>query len=121
MSGFLSASELADFRGVSDSALPDSCVIGTASWAENAIGGGTETFTPSGTVACRLAPGGLSPAERAMGERLTVVGDYVITMPASTIVPHSSRITTLGRTFEVVDAKHRSDEIALRVAVREVT
>jgi hypothetical protein len=121
VSGFLSTAELADMQGVSDSALPGVCVIQSLSFTSDGMGGGTAGYTASGTVDCRIAPGGLSPAERVFGEQLTPVGDYVATMPAGTIVPHSGRITSGGRTFEVLDAKHRDEEIALRVALREIS
>jgi hypothetical protein len=121
VSGFLSTAEMADFRGVSDSALPGTCVIYGISHASDGMGGGTAAFTAAGTVTCRIAPGGLSPSERVFGEQVTPIGDYVATMPAGTIVPHSGRIVSGGRTFEVLDAKHRDEEIALRVALREVS
>lgn len=108
-------------RGVLDDSMPDSCVIQAPTFVSDGMGGGSVTYSNSGTVDCRVSPGGLTPQEQPIGGMLTVIGDYTITMPATTVVPSKSRITSSGRTFEVLDAKHRSWEISLRVAAREIT
>lgn len=107
-------------RTVLDESLPDVCVIQTQGWASDGMGGGSATYSAAGTVECRISPGGLTPTERSTGDVLTVIGDYTATVPAGTAVPSSGRITSGGRTFEILDAKRRSWEISLRIAMREV-
>lgn len=131
----ISAAELADFQATSDSALPDTCVIhapvgsnGTATWVSDGMGGGsyayttegTATWAAAGTFACRVAPGGLSPNENLIGGAITPIGYYTATFPAGTVVSPKSRIVALGKTFEVLEYKGRSEEIASRVAMVEV-
>lgn len=103
-----------------DRSLPDECVIQGQTWASDGMGGGSVSYDAAGTVACRVSPGGLSPNETPIGGMLTPVGFYTITMPAGTIVSAKSRITSGGRTFEVLEAKHRSWEISTRVSATEV-
>lgn len=131
----LSAAELADMQATSIETLSDTCVIhapvgtaGTATWVSDGMGGGSyayttegsATWTAAGTFACRVAPGGLSPSEPVIAGAVTPVGYYTATFEAGTVVSPKSRITALGKTFEVLEYKVRSDEVASRVSMVEV-
>lgn len=115
----LSAAEIAAMRKTSDAALPDTCVIQERTRAKDNMGGGSSTWVNSGTVACRVAPGGLSPSGPVIGEQVRTVGDFVATLPAGTIVPKTARIAWQGVTFEVMEIPARSWEMAVRVAMRK--
>lgn len=111
----LTAAEIAAMRETAESALPDSAVIYSRSWASDGGGGGTTTWTAAGTVDCRLAP--VRGDEAVEGERVTANADSIITVPQTTAVTTDSRIVTGGGTFNVEAIRSRSWEITKRLMV----
>lgn len=111
----LTAAEISAMRETAETALPDSAVIYSRSWASDGGGGGTTTWTAAGTVDCRLAP--IRGDETIEGERVTAEADSIITVPQASSVTTDSRIVTGGGTFNVEAIRSRSWEITKRLEV----
>jgi SPP1 family predicted phage head-tail adaptor len=115
----LSNADLTSMRATAQQALPGTAVIQSGTLTSDGGGGYTETFTPSGTVACRVAP--LSGDERQEGGRITTDSEYVITLPADTTVETDDRIVVGSITYNVTAVRDRSWEITRRVEAKKVT
>lgn len=114
----LTASELASMRSVTASALPDTCVIQTQAWASDGGGGGSQTWTTSGTLACRIAPaGGHGAGEGETGDRISADSEYVVTLPSDTSLTTNARLLTGGGTFNVEAIRERSWNLSVRAEV----
>ncbi len=114
----LTATELASMRTTAGSALPDSAVIQSQAWSSDGGGGGSQTWTAGGTVACRLAPiATAGQDEGETGERIAADAQFVITLPFDAGVTTNSRIITNGGTFNVESIRDRSYELTTRVEV----
>lgn len=115
----LSAADLASMRATAEQALPGTAVIQSGTLTSDGGGGHTETFTPSGTVPCRVAP--INGSEREEGDRITAESEYVITLPAETTVETDDRIETGGITYNVTAVRDRSWEVTRRVEAQKIT
>jgi head-tail adaptor len=116
----LSAEELAAIRGDVLELQPDTCQVQRVTLTPDGAGGQTESWSTVATVACRVAPSGQSPQERAIAERVASVSTWTLTLPAETDVRPADRLQVGTRTFEVVGVLARSFEIARRVVCTEV-
>lgn len=116
----LTSGELARARADTEALLPDTCEISRVTLEPDGAGGQTETWETIATVACRVAPSGQSPQERAVAERVASVSTWTITLPAETDVKVGDRLTIGARTFAVAGVLARSNEIARRVVCSEV-
>ncbi len=116
----LSAEELAVIRGDVLELQPDTAQIQRRTLTPDGAGGHAESWNTVATVACRIAPSGLSPQEQVIAERLTATSIWTITLPALTDVRPADRLLVGARTFEVVGVLARSEEIARRVVCVEV-
>ena len=117
----LSATEIATMRAALDASLPDSATVKRRTLTSDGAGGFTESWATQATVACRLAPSGLSPAERVISDKVTATSTWTITMPALTDVGVADRIVIGGsRTFEVVGVLTSSEEICRQVVATEI-
>lgn len=120
----LTASELTAMRSTLDASLPDSAIIKTPTWVSDGGGGGTTTYTASGTVDCRVTPGAgvAGVGEVVRGNRLDPDVDALFTFPYDTAIDANDVIELSGRTFSVkAVAEPRSWSVSLRVDVKEVT
>jgi len=114
------ASELIAMREAVEAILPDTCTIKRCSRTADGAGGFTEAWSDVATVKGRLAPAGARPDERAVADRLGVLVEWALTLPALTDVGPGDRVSIGGRTLEVVWVFTRSTEVARRVLCREV-
>lgn len=114
----LTPDELAALREDVLATLPDTCAVQRVTLAA-AGGGQAETWNTVTTVACRVAPSGRSPQERAIAERLGNVSAWTLTLPALTDVRVGDRLTVGARTFAVAGVLARSNEIARRAVCSE--
>lgn len=117
----LTASDLASMRETIEDSLPDTAVIKSRAWVSDGGGGGTTTYTPSGTVECRITPASVSP-EAVKGERLHPDTEYVLTFPYDTAIATDSIIALDGRDYSVTAKREpRSWAVSLRVEAKEVS
>lgn len=116
----LTAAELTAMRATLNASLPDTCEISRVTLEPDGAGGQIETWETIATVACRVAPSGQSPQERAVAERVASVSTWTLTLPAETDVRASDRLIAGVRRFEVVGVLAHSVEIARRVVCVEV-
>lgn len=103
-------------RTISNQALPDSCVVQGQTFVSDDGGGGSTTWTASGTFDCRVAP--VQPTmtgEDMYGGRITPESEFVFTFPAGTDVDEQDRLIYLGGTYNVSAVRDRSWEITTRV------
>lgn len=117
----LTSTELTALRSTLTGSLPDQCTITTVALVADGAGGHTET-TSTATVACRLSPasGRGVGSEDTVGGRVTPLANWTISLPHGTNVTERSRITTGGRTFEVIDVGPRSWNLYVRAGCVEV-
>ena len=115
-----SATEMAAMRATLNASLPDTCVVSRKTTTSDDAGGFTESWNTVITVACRIAPTGRSPQERAIADRLTCVAVWTITLPANTDVTIADRLVIGARAFEVAGVLARSYEVSRRVVCVEV-
>lgn len=115
----LSTQDIAAMRTAAELALPGTAIISGGTFLSDAGGGGSSTWTPSGTVACRLSP--ISGSEREIADRIAEDATWIITLPAETSISTASRVTVAGVGFEVL-ALHapRSWEITRRAELGEI-
>lgn len=115
----LSAADLELMRDEAEDFLPDTAVIKTPSWVSDGGGGGTTTFTASGTISCRIMP--VSGNERIEGARLNTDTEYLVTMPHDAPVNADSVLEIGGNSFSVTNiGEPRSWAITLKVEAKGV-
>ena len=106
-------------RSFAAESLPGSAVIYNETWASDSGGGGSLSFSASGTVSCRIAP--LTAGEREVGDRMDPNARWIVTLPANTTIDLDNRIVTGGGTFSVLAIRApRSYEITRRVEVDQL-
>lgn len=115
----LTAGELVSMRDTADTlGLPGTAVLLTPTFTNDGQGGQTASWGTAGTVAARIAFM-KDGAERNVGDRLTKVASWIVTLPASTSVAQTGRIVIDSTTYEVVEVLPRpAEEISRRVRVR---
>jgi head-tail adaptor len=111
--------ELNRMRTMAGSALPGTAVIQSQAYVSDGGGGGSVTWSNSGTVPCRIAP--LGGDERLIGGRISPDADSVITLPWDTSVTEGSRIVASGGTFNVEHVRDRSWELTTRLEAKKET
>lgn len=117
----LTASELSAMRSTLTGSLADTAEIKRRTLVSDGAGGYTESWSTVATVSCRVAPAGRSGDERRIADRLTAIGAWLVTLPATTDIAVADRITVGSRTFEVAGVLARSDEISRRVVCTEAS
>lgn len=95
----LTAEELADLQAEQAAALPDTCVVKSAT-PSNSKTGRTYSEDSGTTRACRVGP--LSKEEQMIAQRAGLVVDAIIAFADSITVTNGQRITTGGVTYEVI-------------------
>lgn len=119
----LTAAEIAGMRTVAETTFDGTAIIHRHGYVSDGSGGGTSTWTPSGTVACHLSPITLrGEREPVIGGRVTPDADWILTIPAETSIDRAARVEVAGVNFEVL-ALHapRTWELTRRVELAEVT
>jgi head-tail adaptor len=115
----LSAGELAAMRETAETALPGTAVVSSLAFASDSGGEGTATWTPSGTVDCRIAP--IRGTEREMGDRISADAEYVVTLPSDVTITTDSRVAISGTNYSVEAIRDRSWNLTTRVEVTKET
>lgn len=116
----LTAADLASMRETLEDSLPDMAVINTPARVSDGGGGGTTTFTASGTVPCRIMP--VSGNERIEGARLNADTEYLVTTTYDAAIEADSVLEIDSRTFSVTSVgEPRSWAISLKVEAKEIT
>lgn len=117
----LSDAQLERMRNVANDSLPGTAIIRAGTLASDGGGGYSETFSNSGTVACRVAPI-LRGDEGQVGGRISSDADWIVTLPAQTSVETDDQLLIDGDTHTVVAVKSpRSFETTCRVETRRLT
>lgn len=120
MAGLIDDASLVFMRETAERGMEGTAVILSPKWGSDGAGGGTTTFSPSGTVSARLAPYTRGGGEQIEAERLNPGSELIFTFPAETEVTHKDQIVYEGGTFAVVAVKARTREVTRRVGVKEV-
>lgn len=116
----LTATELLRMRGTQGDALPSTCTIERATLAADAIGVAVETWAEVATdVDCRLA--NEVTTEDEYGNRVSVIGQFVLTLPHGTDIAESDRVTIGSNVYQVTGVLRGSWETCERLSVAEVT
>lgn len=114
----ISTADLAAMRSTLDGSLPDTCqVVRRTSASDGALGTNDTWANQGAAVACRVAPASKLgvETEAELVDVLRAETRWTITLPALTDVTERDRITSGGRTFEVVSVLGpRSLEIGRR-------
>lgn len=106
-------------RDVAEQTFDGTAVIQALTYSSDGGGGGTSTWSASGTVACHLSP--IRGDEREIAERIASDADWIVTVPAETSVTTAHRVVIAGVTFNVQAARApRTWEITRRLEVREI-
>lgn len=132
--GILSEAEAAPIREALEIALPDRCTIKRVGPTADGSGGWTEGETDFATgIPCRVDQRELSPRERPIGDRVTAVAAYTISLstvasrwPDDTVdVRATDRLVVTGDaagTYEPADAGGPvTDEFLRAVPVNRVS
>lgn len=115
----LTDGEITAMRSTLDLSLAGTAVISTSTWTSDGGGGGSLTFTPSGTVDCRVAPAGGGEGEG--GERLNPDTEVIFTVPQGTTIDLDARITYDSVVYSVTNLRApRTWEISRRVEAKEI-
>lgn len=116
----LTTSDIAGMRATLDLSLPGTAIIVRPSGSSDGMGGVTDAWAAAGTVSARLSPSG-SGSDQIAGGQVINEAPWTVTVPASTDVRTTDRITISGQTLEVVAiTSPRSYETCLRAACVEV-
>jgi SPP1 family predicted phage head-tail adaptor len=105
-------------RTIAEQAMPGTAILQGGSLTTDGGGGWTEAFTAGGTVACRVAP--INGSEREEGDRISAESQYVITLPAESVVQTDDRIVIAGVTYNVTAVRDRSWEVTRRVEAKKI-
>jgi head-tail adaptor len=116
----LGTGELARMRATQEAALPDSCTIQEATVTQDDIGQPLKGWTAAASdVACRLAR--KRTRETVAGEKVTEVGDWVLTVAHDQLLTCGNRVVIGSRIFEIVGVNTgESWETATRADLVEV-
>ena len=109
----LTDTELSGMRATALDSLPGTAVIETQAYVSDGGGGGSQSWSASGTLACRIAP--LRGDERETADRIAPYADYVITLPFDAGVDTDSRLLIDGDIYDVAAVRDRSWNLTTRV------
>lgn len=99
-------------RGLEWFALSETATIQARSISSDSGGGGTATWTPSGTIICRIDPLG-GGGSRLTGGQIDERSTHVCTAPADTTIDLANRVVIDGRgTFEVTVVRERTGQLS---------
>jgi head-tail adaptor len=116
----LSDQDLDSMRATATEALDGTAVIQMQQFVSDGGGGGSATWTASGTVPCRIAPYTQSAGESLEGGQVMNDAEVIITTPAETDIEANARIVSDGRIYTAVAIRRRSQEMTRRFAAKEI-
>ena len=106
---YLNGGTASQLRGLLWLSLSDSGNVLTATVAADSGGGGTTTWTSSGTVPCRIDPLARHGSSRETGGAIDERSTHIVTVPVGTSVQTANRFVIAGRgTFEVTAVRERT-------------
>ncbi len=111
--------ELATIRTDLERSLGGTAIVQTAVSASDSAGGGSMTWTASGTVACRLAP--MAGEEGDYADRLSSEADWIATIPAETAITAKDRLVIEGTPYSVAAVRSRDWEMLRRIELTTET
>lgn len=123
---FFTDEELTAMRSVVADSLPDTATVLTRTQTTDTYGGQGESWSGTRTVCCRLqfVEGDLSRTytDAIKGAGVEAQQLYVVTLPHDAAITKTDRLVINGCTYDVVTdpMKTRSDQLAVRVLVKEV-
>lgn len=121
ISTFLNGRNPTQLRGVMWLALSDVATVQAGTVVSDGGGGGTTSWAATGTVACRIDPLG-DVRTRLVGGRIDESSTHIVTVPTGASVSAGSRVVIAGRgTFEITQVRERTDALADRFEVIELT
>lgn len=112
----LSAAQLTSMRATADLALPDSAVLSRATLTSDGMGGYTESWATTATVACRLDPPGNARLDQWQ-EKIMNRAAFILSVPDDTDIQSQDRASVSGSTYEVLGLLDASWEITSRAVV----
>ena len=111
-STFLNGRSPTQLRGLAWLSMSETGAVMARTTTSDAGGGATYTWAAGASVPCRIDPIGDRGDSRVVGGRIDERSTHVITVPANTSVPTSSRFSITGRgTFEVTATRDRTAEL----------
>lgn len=114
----LPSGDLTWMRSQQNRTMTDSVKVYRGGDADDGMGGHTSEPVQVGTLACRIAASGNSPAERLIAQQVNAVSTYTLTFPAGADVRSGDTLKeTAGeeRTLSVIAPLHGTNETARRV------
>ena len=96
----ISAAELTAMRETLANLMPDTCVISLGSLTPDGLGEFATTWTPSGTVSCRIDP--VKAGEVLNGGAIQPYKTMRVTLPYDAVVTHDHRLTIGGVNYEII-------------------
>lgn len=115
----MNAATLTRLRRVANANMNESTTVSRPTRASDGMGGYTETWTTSSTLACRRLST-LSQAEQRIAERLAIVKPWIVQVAALSDVRETDRLVIGSDTLEVVHVAASSWEAVRRVLCREM-
>jgi len=114
----LTEDQLASMKATQGAALNTTCTIKQRTFADDTVGGWTESEDNRATdVACRLGPY-RAPSEGVVAEQLAGHEAFVLTLPAGQVIEVTDRVIIGSDSYEVVGTESASAwETARRVIV----
>jgi hypothetical protein len=98
--------------------LTDLCDIWEYTAISDLEGGQTDTWSETQSdIPCRVAPGGLSPREQIVAQKLRAERVYTVTLPAETAIDERDRIVWRGDTYEVKSVAKETTQFLQQVMV----
>lgn len=118
VSTFLDGNTPDQLRGLLWLSLSETAHIVTEAFVSDGGGGGSVTFTPAGTIPCRIDPVGQQRLGGVRGGRIDERSTHLVTLPPNTAVDSTQQIAIDGRgTFEVTALREQTREMARMVEV----
>jgi hypothetical protein len=120
MSIYLTDAEIAGMKETADLALPDTGTIRRATFASDGMGGFTETWATSATVACRVDfPGSIRLDQ--WQEKIQNRSVFILNVPADTELLGDDQVTVGTVIYSVIGVLSGSWEITERAVVVKVS
>lgn len=113
----ISAALLAQIRTAVTGTMQSTGTVLAYSLASDGIGGGTVTYTASGTAVCTVAPPRPTGMESIGSDQVRSVSEWLVCFPFGTSVGLKDRVQSGGQTFEV-RASNVGQSGAVAVALR---
>lgn len=116
----LSPAVLDGIRATVAASFDKTATISRPTAGGDGMGGRAGGSAAVGTVACRLAPAGLTPQEREIAGKVREKATWRVTLPSGTDVRAADTLVIDGRHFAVVAPLNgRSQETCIRVVCVE--